>query len=198
MPCHGVPWHHPLGTSSSTMFWKQSFWLPLPFLLPRWGTLNDGWEELGMKVFKPCKSCSPHRDRLTLKMSASSVVRVLTGVWQLLLPHFPLPSFLLTALRHNGQLTAPQTHEIGLPWWRSGYESACQCRGHRFEPWSGEIPHAAEQLSPRATTTEPALYSPRATTTEARVPRAHALQQEKPLQWEARAPQWRVAPARHN
>ena len=27
-------------------------------------------------------------------------------------------------------------------------ESACQCRGHGFEPWSGKIPHAAEQLSP--------------------------------------------------
>ena len=38
----------------------------------------------------------------------------------------------------------------------------------------------------------------RATATEARAPRAHAPQQEKPLQWEARAPQWRVAPARLN
>ena len=34
------------------------------------------------------------------------------------------------------------------------------------EPWSGKIPHAAEQLSPCATTTEPAFYSPQATTTE--------------------------------
>ena len=38
-----------------------------------------------------------------------------------------------------------------LPWWRSGWESACRCRGHR----SGRIPHAAEQLGPWATTTEP-------------------------------------------
>ena len=44
----------------------------------------------------------------------------------------------------------------GLPWWRSSWESACQCRGHGFEPWSGKIPHAAEQLGPWATTTEPA------------------------------------------
>ena len=29
--------------------------------------------------------------------------------------------------------------------------------GDRFEPWSSKIPHAAEQLSPCATTTEPAL-----------------------------------------
>ena len=48
----------------------------------------------------------------------------------------------------------------GLPWWRSGWESACQCRGHGFEPWSGRIPHAAEQLGPWATTTEPVRLEP--------------------------------------
>ena len=45
---------------------------------------------------------------------------------------------------------------------------------------------------------EPQLLSPRATATEAHVPRAHALQQEKPPQWEACTPQQRVAPARSN
>ena len=55
---------------------------------------------------------------------------------------------------------------IGLPWWRSGWGSACQCRGHGFGPWSRKIPRAAEQLSPCATTAEPVLWSPRATTTE--------------------------------
>ena len=48
----------------------------------------------------------------------------------------------------------------GLPWWCSGWESACQCRGHGFGPWSGKIPHAAEQLGPWATTTEPARLEP--------------------------------------
>ena len=48
----------------------------------------------------------------------------------------------------------------GLPWWRSGWESACQCRGHGFEPWSGKIPRAVEQLGPWATTTEPARLEP--------------------------------------
>ena len=48
----------------------------------------------------------------------------------------------------------------GLPWWHSGWESACQCRAHGFEPWSGKIPHAAEQLGPWATTTEPARLEP--------------------------------------
>ena len=48
----------------------------------------------------------------------------------------------------------------GLPWWHSGWESACQCRGHVFEPWSGKIPHATEQLGPWATITEPARLEP--------------------------------------
>ena len=48
----------------------------------------------------------------------------------------------------------------GLPWWCSGWESACQCRGHGFEPWSGRIPHAVERLGPWATTTEPVRLEP--------------------------------------
>ena len=35
----------------------------------------------------------------------------------------------------------------GLLWWLSGKESICQCRRHWFDPWSGRIPHATEQLS---------------------------------------------------
>ena len=57
-----------------------------------------------------------------------------------------------------------QFHDLkkyqGLPWWRSGWESACRCRGHGFEPWSGRVPHAAEQLGPWATTAEPARLEP--------------------------------------
>ena len=44
----------------------------------------------------------------------------------------------------------------------------------------------------------PQLLSPHAAFTEAHAPRARAPQQEKPPQWEARAPQWRVAPAQQN
>ena len=53
-----------------------------------------------------------------------------------------------------------KNNTVGLLWWCSGWESACQCRGHGFEPWSGRIPHAAEQLGPWATTTEPARLEP--------------------------------------
>ena len=60
-------------------------------------------------------------------------------------------------------------------------ESACQCRGPGFYPWSRKIPHVTEQLSPWATTTEahkPQLLSPHAAATEARMPRACALWRE--------------------
>ena len=40
-------------------------------------------------------------------------------------------------------------------------ESTCQCRRHSYDPWSGSIPCAAEQLSLRATTIEPVLLQPR-------------------------------------
>ena len=49
--------------------------------------------------------------------------------------------------------------------------------------------HAPQLLSLRSRACEPQLLSPCAATTEARAPRARALQQEKPLQCEARAPQ---------
>ena len=37
---------------------------------------------------------------------------------------------------------------------------ACQCRRHRFKPWSGKIPHVVEQLSPCTTATEPVHLEP--------------------------------------
>ena len=43
---------------------------------------------------------------------------------------------------------------LGLPWWLSGKESACQCRIHKFDPWSKKISHAKEQLSPSTTIIE--------------------------------------------
>jgi len=65
---------------------------------------------------------------------------------------------------------------LGLPWWLSDKESACQCRKHRFDAWSRKTPLASEQLS-LCTTIEPMLQSLGATaseltvtTTEARMP----------------------------
>ena len=41
---------------------------------------------------------------------------------------------------------------LGFPWWLSGKESACQCRGYGLDLWSGKIPCAAEQLCSHTTT----------------------------------------------
>ena len=51
----------------------------------------------------------------------------------------------------------PYKKKAGLPWWLSEKESTCQRRRHGFDPWARKIPHAEEQLSPCATTTEPVL-----------------------------------------
>ena len=34
-----------------------------------------------------------------------------------------------------------------LSQWSSGKESACLCRRHGFDPWSGKIPHATVLVS---------------------------------------------------
>ena len=80
--------------------------------------------------------------------------------------------------------------KIGLLWWLSGKEFACQCRRHLFNPWSGKIPHATEQLKPGsrnywALTLQ--LLKPARS-------RACALQQERPPRWEAHAPQPESSP----
>ena len=63
-----------------------------------------------------------------------------------------------------------------VPWWLSGKEATGQCRSHRFNPWSGKIPYATEQLSLCMATAEPVCESPGAAMTEALSP------QEKPQQ----------------
>ena len=72
------------------------------------------------------------------------------------------------------------------------------CRGTtkpvQHDYWACALEPASHNYRAR----EPQLLSPHATTTEARMPRAQAPQQEKPPQWEAHAPQRRVAPAHCN
>ena len=88
-----------------------------------------------------------HRLQTHRLSSCGSRAQLLCGMWDLPRPGLEPVS---PALAGRFSTTAPP----GKP------------RGHGFEPWSRKIPHAAEQLSPCATTTEPALYIPRATTTE--------------------------------
>lgn len=62
-------------------------------------------------------------------------------------------------------------------------QSACHCRGHGFDPWSGKIPQATGQLNPCSPTTEPMH------------PRTQAPRQEKTPQGEAWTPQPESGPA---
>ena len=87
--------------------------------------------------------------------------------WFLMELQDPLPSphptllllpFWLDLVLHGSADTSPlKNSSLGLPCWSSGYESPCQCRGHRFDPWSGKIPQAMEQLNLCATTIEAVL-----------------------------------------
>ena len=73
----------------------------------------------------------------------------------------PAAATTITNLREGGNLSlrAIILHNIkhpvfqppkfwGLPWRLTGEEPACRYRRHRFNPWSGKILHATEQLSP--------------------------------------------------
>ena len=75
-------------------------------------------------------------------------------------PPFKCGLRIVTAFQRTVKNGERKRITLVLPCWRSGWESACQCRVHRFEPWSGKIPHATEQLGPWATATEPARLEP--------------------------------------
>ena len=108
----------------------------------------------------------------SLTFMLSRVCALLLGQVPLMAPRIPLsaqgnrvtetPGVLvkICLVARNTQTSLNKNRTSGLPWWRSCWQSACQCRGHGFEPWSEKIPHAAEQLGPWATTTEPARLEP--------------------------------------
>ena len=66
----------------------------------------------------------------------------------------------LRSVLYSLQLYASKVDNSGASLVAQWLRSACQCRGRGFEPWSGKIPHAAEQLGPWATATEPARLEP--------------------------------------
>jgi len=89
---------------------------------------------------------------------------------------------------------------MGPHWWSSGKASACQRRGHWFvrsleDPWVQEDPICLTATNPMCHNywaLRPKLLKP-THPTEPVHPRACAVQ-EKPWQWEACPPQWRLAP----
>ena len=57
-------------------------------------------------------------------------------------------SMKLQRVRHD-LATEQQLVILGLPWWLSGKELACQCRMHGFNSWVGNIPWRRKwQLTP--------------------------------------------------
>ena len=62
-----------------------------------------------------------------------------------------------TKVKQEQWLVDFKTKVLRLPWWLSGKEFAYQCRRHRFNPWSGNIPYVPQLLKPvhhRAATRE--------------------------------------------
>ena len=45
--------------------------------------------------------------------------------------------YLTPSCKYGSKIDALKCTQWGLPWWSSGWESILQCRGHRFDPWSG-------------------------------------------------------------
>ena len=114
------------------------------------------------KVLAPCPApASLSSDSLSVSLFSFQRLPLSSSVCtSVSLSPFPASQDLLNYLLTTWYYTCLWFYTLknpGLPWWRSGWESACQCRGHGFEPWSRKIPLAAEQLSLCATTTEPAL-----------------------------------------
>ena len=102
---------------------------------------------------------------------------------------------MLLNIQGTGQLPPPtknysvNSDEIGLPWWLSDKESACQCRTLGLNPWSGKIPHAWSRKIPHATEHLGHNYWAHVLQTLKPVcPRTRALQRDKQPQWEARTP----------
>ena len=95
-----------------------------------------------------------------IRLTWTSVIVFFTILPQYLFPcHFILIILVQNGF-HHPITNLFQKYWWGLPLWRSGWESACQCRAPGFKPWSGKIPRAAEQLGPWATITEPAHLEP--------------------------------------
>ena len=116
------------------------------------------WQNLNSRVSKASSSLWSLPCHLSPTLQRHLVQTYITAITTLYLYLHLRVCFPLDCTHFEGQSFFKKI--VGLPWWRSGWESACQCRGHGSEPWLGKIPHAAEQLGPWATTTEPVRLEP--------------------------------------
>ena len=94
---------------------------------------------------------------------------------------------LTTTIQYTGKLLRVNP---GLPWCSSGWESACWCRGHRFEPglgWSHMLWGSWACV--------PQLLSQSSRSCELQPPSSHEATTEAWAPW-ARAPQWEATAVR--
>lgn len=124
MPCHGVPWHHPLGKvsphsgSSNSDYPCHSRFQDSNFMI-----LIRTQTQVQLCIF----SSPRYREILTLKDECVKQVRVLTVVWWLLYPCFPLLSQFVTASSVMS-LTVSQTWSIIRP--RQMEDQPCTHHSH--------------------------------------------------------------------
>ena len=129
--------------------------------------LFDGWTETAQNTASACPGhlLSYAGRRLRWLREKSLQASGFRETW--ILGSAPLPELFTVVLKTLDSNKNVNTKHLGrLPWWLSGKESTCQWRRHRFDPWSRNILHAAEQLCPCALSTEPVLESPGAASTE--------------------------------
>ena len=81
------------------------------------------------------------------------------------------------ARENLGPLSLKQCNRF--PWWYNRLESACQCRGHKFNPWPRENPHTRDKLSPCTAAAEPVLQTWGVAATEPQLEKA-CTQQPRP------------------
>ena len=139
---------------------KRSLTLSLAIRWARWAAC---WEPLAS-----ASSCCIHQERGFYHLPENEVLsNSIPGVLfkKFLLFRHELEIFLreqsfgTTSSCQNNWKYFPEIRKkgTGLPWWLSGEESACQCRRHRFNPWSRKIPYVEGQPSPCTATSGPVL-----------------------------------------
>ena len=154
-----------------------------PFMLMSFSaTWQSGWPSARAHAHTRARAYFPLM-WMVLRIKQQEI-NILWNIW-------PSPSHRVNSCEHINQiklifffspshLGENNDNQRGLRWWYSGWGSSRQCGGRGLDPWSGKIPHAWEQLSPRGTTAEASSC-----TYWARVPRARAPQRERQPQWDA-------------
>ena len=161
-PSHGQG-HCPLWVPCQLLNWSE--YHPSIALLPSWGHCRDTSSSPPVK----CLVQSGHLKDNWRHTWPQDCISGASSFWShLLCP--PQPILCRLEVTTYGSAIPLQSIHLketkllipkgicGLPWWSSGSESACQCGGHGFDPWSGKISHAMEPPSPYSTITEPSLH----------------------------------------